>query len=271
MPKPSSTFPAFDGDGYELQMGRWSRRLAPHLVNFSGISAAERVLDVGCGTGSLSFELARNPQIASVHGIDFAAVYIEHAKRLSDEGRVQFRVGDACALPFPDCWFDHSLSCLVLQFIPEPSRAVREMVRVTRPGGTVSATTWYTRGGLTIHRMFFDTASVIDPIARTWRAQTCARPVSLPGGLAQLWSDAGLMAVSEDSISIRMDYESFDDFWTSIARQDGPYAGYLGTLPTTKKSRLRTLIRAAYLDGDTDGARSYMAAAWAVRGTVPQA
>ena len=66
----SSTFVASDGEGYEVQMGRWSRRLAPLFIDFAGIAAAERVLDVGCGTGNLSFSIAQNPAIGSVRGID---------------------------------------------------------------------------------------------------------------------------------------------------------------------------------------------------------
>ena len=269
MTEVSSTFPAFDAGCYERQMGRWSRRLAPKFIDFSEIAAAERVLDVGCGTGSLSFALVENPQIATVHGIDFASAYIEHATRSNRESRVNFGIGDACDLPFPDGWFDHSLSLLVLQFIPDPMRAVREMRRVTRSGGTVAATTWYTRGGMIIQRMFFDTASAIDPVAADWRARTCARSVSLPHGLARLWRDAGLIDVVQDSMAIQMEYSSFDDFWTSLAGTDGPYAAYLTTLAANARQKLRGLIQSAYLDGDLDGARSYMAAAWAVRGRVP--
>ena len=126
-PPGSSTFVSSSGDGYELQMGRWSRRLAPLLVGFAGIAGAQRVLDVGCGTGNLSFCLAQNPEIASVTGIDFSPAYIEHAKRHSDDARLSFQVGDACALPFPDASFDHALSMLVLPFIPQPQRAVHEL------------------------------------------------------------------------------------------------------------------------------------------------
>jgi ubiquinone/menaquinone biosynthesis C-methylase UbiE len=269
MTKASSTFAAFDGAGYESQMGRWSRRLAPQLIDFSNVFAGERVLDVGCGTGSLSFELARNPQIQSVIGIDLASVYIEHATRVSHDERVNFRVGDACDLPFPNNWFDHSLSSLVLQFIPDPDRAVREMRRVTRSGGTVSATTWNTRGGLVIHRIFFDTACVLEPTAGEWRSKTCARPVSRPDGLAQLWREAGLTDVVQGSVAIRMDYESFDDFWTSLAGKDGPYAEYVLTLDSETRLKLHALVRAAYLDGEPDGLRSYLAGAWAVKGKMP--
>ena len=71
-------------------MGRWSRRLAPLFIDFAGIAAAERVLDVGCGTGNLSFSIARNPAIGSVRGIDCSAAYVEHAKRRNRDARVDF-------------------------------------------------------------------------------------------------------------------------------------------------------------------------------------
>jgi ubiquinone/menaquinone biosynthesis C-methylase UbiE len=84
----SSIFSASDGDGYELQMGRWSRRLAPKFIDFAGIKDANRVLDVGCGTGSLTSTLALNPDICGLHGVDFSAAYIEHAKKKNDDSRV---------------------------------------------------------------------------------------------------------------------------------------------------------------------------------------
>src|SRR5688572_13434810 len=103
----SSTFVAADGSGYELQMGRWSRRLAPKFIEFAGIKKADCVLDVGCGTGNLTTTLALNPDIRVIHGIDFSATYIELANRKNTGSSIQFQVGDACALPFGDQEFDH--------------------------------------------------------------------------------------------------------------------------------------------------------------------
>jgi hypothetical protein len=59
----SSTFMAADGDGYELQMGRWSRRLAEPFLDAVGTVNGECVLDVGCGTGRLTFALAERCQV----------------------------------------------------------------------------------------------------------------------------------------------------------------------------------------------------------------
>ncbi len=266
----SSTFVSSDGDGYELQMGRWSRRLAPLFVDFAGITGAERVLDVGCGTGNLSFGLARNPAVGSVRGIDFSPAYVEHANRRKRDARVAFEVGDACALPFPDASFDHSLSMLVLQFIPQADLAVREMRRVTRPGGTVAAATWDTRGGLISSRMIFDTAAVLDQGGNARRAGMCTRPMSRPGDLARAWRDAGLTDVVQDMLTIRMDFASFADFWAPAEGKDGPVAEYVGTLDVETKAKLRNMVELAYLDGEANGPRSYAATAWVVKGRAPQ-
>jgi SAM-dependent methyltransferase len=249
----SSTFVSGDGDGYELQMGRWSRRLAPLFVNFAGITGTGSILDVGCGTGSLSFCLARNPEIASVCGLDFSSAYVDHAKRRNHDARLDFQVGDACGLPFPNASFDHALSMLALQFIPQAGLAVREMRRVTRPGGTVAAATWDTRGGFVSHRMIFDTAAMLDRSGNERRALAYNRPLSRPGDLARAWRDAGLVNVVQDMLTIRMDFASFADFWAPAEGKDGPIAEYVSTLALEAKAKLRAMVELAYLDGESDG------------------
>jgi SAM-dependent methyltransferase len=265
----SSTFVSSDGDGYEIQMGRWSRRLAPLFIDFAGIGGAERILDVGCGTGNLSFSLARNLAVGSVRGIDFSPAYVEHARRQSCDARIDFEVGDACALPFPDASFDHSLSMLVLQFIPQADLAVREMRRVTRSGGTVAAATWDTRGGLASFRMIFDTAAMLDRGGHERRAREYTKPMSRPGDLARAWHVAGLTDVVQDMRTIRMEFTSFADFWAPAEGKEGPAADYVSTLSTEAKAKLRDAIMLAYLDGEDDGARSYAATAWVVKGKTP--
>jgi ubiquinone/menaquinone biosynthesis C-methylase UbiE len=267
--KSSSTFVATDGDGYELQMGRWSRRLAPLFVGFSGIAGAASVLDVGCGTGNLSFCLAQDPEMVSVRGLDMSPAYVEYARRRNDDSRLDFQVGDACALPFQGAHFDHTVSMLALQFLPQADLAVREMRRVTRPGGIVAAATWDTRGGFVALRMIFDAAAILDQSGREARAAAYTRPMSRPGDLAQVWHDAGLTNVVQDMRTIRMDFASFADFWTPIEGKEGPVAEYVGTLGADARARLREMVRLAYLDGEDDGPRSYAATAWVVKGKVP--
>lgn len=269
----STTFLAADGDGYELNMGRWSRQLAPTFLEFSGIAGAsgvDRVLDVGCGTGHLAAAVAALADApAQVLGVDISAAYIEYAKRHACDPRLSFQTGDACALGFPDASFDAVLSMLVLHFVPRAADAIAEMRRVARPGATVAATVWDARGGFVANRMFFDTAAVLDPKAGERRARNYTRPLTRPGELAAAWHAAGLREVQEATLSIRMEYASFSDYWAPYLGQDGPGAEYVRGLDAAQRSRLEAAVRAAYLDGDADGPRSYAALAWAVKGFAP--
>jgi SAM-dependent methyltransferase len=264
----SSTFVSSDGEGYELQMGRWSRRLAPLFIQFSGIAGAVRVLDVGCGTGSLSFCLAQDPRIVSVRGLDISTSYVEYANRRNNDTRLNFQVGDACALPFPDTYFDHAVSMLALQFVPRVNMAVHEMRRVTCPDGTVAAATWDTRGGLVAQRMVYDTAAMLHSSGHQARAAAYTKLLSRPGDLARVWHESGLKDVVEDMLTIRMDFSSFADFWRPNEGKEGPVAQYVRTLAADARTKLRETVRLAYLDGEEDGPRSYAATAWVVKGTV---
>jgi len=265
----SSTFKAADADGYEMLMGRWSGQLAVPFLDFVGVADGESVLDVGCGTGRLTFELVERSNLKQVQGVDLADVYIEHARRQNRDPRVRFNVGDACALPYPDKSFDRVLSLLMLHFVPRADQAIAEMRRVARPGAVVGASVWDARGGFVATRMFFDTAAVLDPKADERRARSYTRPMTRPGELANAWRAAGFIDVVETSLSIRMEFASFEDYWTPYTGTDGPQAEYIATLDEAERTRLQQAVERAYIDGEPDGPRSYAAIAWAVKGTAP--
>jgi SAM-dependent methyltransferase len=264
----ASTFSASDGDAYERIMGRWSRRLVGPFLDFAGSVAGERVLDLGCGTGSLSFALVERASVR-VCGLDFSAAYVDYAAGRSRDSRIEFCVGDACALPFRDGTFDRVLSQLMLHFVPHAQRAVAEMRRVARPGAVIAAAVWDARGGFVANRILWDTAAILDPRANELRARNYTRPMTRPGQLADAWRNAGLAYVRDTMLIIRMDYTSFDDFWAPYLGQQGPIAEYVGGLDSAAQEQLRGAVRQAYLDGEPDGARSYAAVAWAVTGMVP--
>jgi ubiquinone/menaquinone biosynthesis C-methylase UbiE len=266
----SSTFRATDGDGYELVMGRWSRRLVGPFLDFVGTADGEAVLDVGCGTGCLTFALKDRSEPRQLHGVDFSPVYIEHAARQIQDSRIAFEVGDACALEYPDHSFDRVLSLLMLHFVPRSDQAVAEMRRVARPGAVVGAAVWDARGGFVSNRMFFDTAAALDPKANEGRARNYTRPMTRPGELKKAWLAAGFTEVVETTLSIRMEYTSFDDYWAPLVGKDGPQAEYVASLSDAERARLRDALRLAYVDGEPDGPRSYAALAWAVKGIAPR-
>jgi len=266
----SSTFVASDGDGYELTMGRWSRCLAQPFIDFVGLAGAGRVLDVGCGTGSLAAAIASwVPVPAEVHGVDLSPTYVEHARAHHHDPKLRFDVGDACALAFADHTFDSVLSLLLLHFVPRAQDAIAEMRRVAKPGAVVGAAVWDVRGGFVANRMFFDTAAALDRRAAEARARNYTRPMTRPGELATAWRDAGLLDVTDTLLQIRMEFASFADYWAPYLGKEGPAAAFVGSLTQDERARLESALRAAYLDGEPDGPRSYAASAWAVRGVAP--
>ena len=91
-----------------------------------------------------------------------------------------------------------------------------------------------------------------------------------PGELADAWRAAGFEKVIETALCIRMDFTSFADYWAPYAGKDGPGAQYVATLNDSERKALRDAVRAAYLDGEVDGPRSYAAVAWAVKGMTPR-
>jgi hypothetical protein len=93
--------------------------------------------------------------------------------------------------------------------------------------------------------------------------------MSRPGDLGRVWHDAGLDNVVEDTLTIRMEFASFADFWAPVEGNEGPVAAYVKTLSAVAQARLRDAVRLAYLDGEADGVRSYAATAWVVKGSVP--
>jgi SAM-dependent methyltransferase len=264
---PASSFAAQNAEGYEKIMGRWSRRLAPLLIGFGGLADGDRVLDVGCGTGSLTFELPRQANVAAVTGIDFAEPYVAHARARNTDARISVQQGDARTLPFADASFDRAFSLLVLHFIPEAERAVAEMRRVVRPGGMVAAAVWDTFGGSPHHRLMWDTAGVLDPEAPQPRG--IFRSLTGPGEMEAVWRALGFEQVEQTSLLIRMEFADFDDYWQPFEAGEGPTGAYVTGLSDTARATLREHVRRAYLVNRPDGKRSFACVAWACRGVVP--
>jgi SAM-dependent methyltransferase len=251
-----------DALAYEELMGRWSQRLAPLFVDFARVSDGGRVLDVGCGTGSLTRTLAGTTR-ADIVGIDPAEPFIQYARGKLTDSRITFDHGSALELPYPAGSFASALSLLVLHFIPEPEKAAAEMRRVTRPGGTVAACTW-DRDGLEMSAIFWDEASRLDPAADAKRPQRLNRA----GQLAALWQAAGLRDVEERALEISMDFASFADFWRPIGQGVGPYGAHLAAAPREHVETLRAALEARLRGRGAPGAFSLRAKALAVRGVA---
>jgi ubiquinone/menaquinone biosynthesis C-methylase UbiE len=254
-----------NAEAYEEIMGRWSRRLAPLLIRFGGLSDSDRVLDLGCGTGSLTFALPHIANVATITGVDLTAAFVEFARARTTDPRISFQTADARALPFNDNSFDRAFSMLVLQFIPDAQRAVAEMGRVVRPGGTVTAAVWDYYAGLPHMRMIYDIAAVLDASVR----RNFFRPLSKPNEMLRVWQALGLQEVEQTDLLIRMEFSSFDDYWVPITTGEGPAGQFYNSLSAANQSALTDNVRGAYVSDAPDGPRSFACVALACRGTVP--
>src|SRR5947209_1110255 len=201
-----------DAEAYDRFMGRWSRLLAPRLVDFTGLPEEGRTLDVGSGTGSLAFAIAERNARARVVGIDPSKEYVAYAtSRNAFPDRASFEVGDAQQLHFPDASFNAAVSLLVFNFIADPKKALVELRRVTQPGGRISAAVWDYGAGMRMLRTFWDAVVGIDP--RAEKLDEKHMPLCRAGELSALWRQGGLENVREQAIDIRMKFESLADFW----------------------------------------------------------
>lgn len=267
-----SMFNARDAGNYERLMGRWSRRLAPLFIERAGIADGENVIEVGCGTGSLTFTLPQRAALARLTAIDHSEIYLAAAQAKNNNPRIRLEQGDGCSLRFPDASFDRALSMLVLpSVIPQPQLMVAEMRRVTRPGGVVAAAFWDSPGGSAAQRMLWDTAAALDEAAAEARDRTMGRPIYMPGALARMWEEAGLVDIDQQSLMIRMDFTDFADYWEPFASGEGALGAYVAALDDARRERLKEHLRSAYLTGRPDGERSFVAVALSCRGVVPGA
>ena len=265
----TSTFNVLDATAYEQLMGRWSKKLAPLFIDFAGLAGGERIVDVGCGAGSLTFALARTADLREIVAIDYSAVFVEEAIRRNSDPRVKIRQADACNLPFEDGAFDRSLALLVLHFVPDAGKAVAEMRRVVRKGGVVAAAVWDHLGGMPGMRMMVDTVAALSEGGRQLHSRYCFQPMMQPGEMKRTFVEQGLLEVTETQLMIRMDYQAFDDYWAPIAAGEGPLGKYVAALDPAERARTDAAVRDAYEAGRPDGPRSFANVAWACRGIAP--
>ena len=95
------------------------------------------MLDVGCGTGSLTTILAKPTGASKIVGIEPSSGFVDYARSQNADPRVTFEVGDAQQLPYPDASFDRCMALLAVDYIPDARKAALEMRRVTKKAGIV--------------------------------------------------------------------------------------------------------------------------------------
>lgn len=259
----SSSIRFDDGAAYQRYMGVWSRMVGERFLDWLAPRPGLRWLDVGCGNGAFTELIVERCEPASVSGVDPSAAQLDFARKAPSLRDAEFSLGDAMALPFPADHFDVSVMPLVIFFVPDPRKCVREMVRVTCAGGWVAAYAWDMAGG----------GFPYDTLRSEMRAMGVDVPMppspeaSRPEIMQEIWSQATLEDVGMQEISVTRSYESFEDYW-SIAQSGPGAAGTFGTLSAEDFGRLKMRTRER-LSTDSTGRVACGARAFAVKGRVP--
>ncbi|HEY9013342.1 MAG TPA: class I SAM-dependent methyltransferase [Devosia sp.] len=258
------------GESYEAYMGRWSRKVAPRFLSWIGADNDLDWLDLGSGTGALTGAILATQSPSSVVGVEPSPGFVAHASETQPDHRASFIVGTAEELPLADATRDVAVSGLVLNFVPDRARALREMIRVVRPGGTVAFYVWdYPGGGVEFMRMFWRSAIELDPAAADL-AEDKRFPFCTPEQLIAMADDAGLASVECAPIEVPTIFQSFEDYWHPFTLGAGPAPGYCSALPADAREKLRARLEASLPRGD-GGTIPLNARAWTLRGTAPQA
>ncbi len=253
---------AVSGTAYNAFMGRHSSALAPLFADFLGVEAGQRVLDVGCGPGPLTEELAHRVGVASVAACDPSPSFVAACAALLPG--VDVREASAEHLPFHERDFDVVASQLVLHFVSDPEAAGREAVRVCRPGGIVGAAVWDVRHGMRMLRVVWDAAADLDPDAESLLS---VASVGRPGDVAAWLERAGCHEVSESEVEVRVTYAGFDELWSTYLVGVGPVGVYVVSLSDERREALRQAVFRRL--GAPDGAITLDALARVGKGRAP--
>ncbi len=245
---------------YNLFMARYSEQLAGPLADLAEVGPGQRALDVGCGPGALTAVLVRRLGAASVSAVEPSASFAAAVRDRLPGVEVQHAV--AQELPFADDSFDVSLAQLVVQFMTDPAAGLREMSRVTRPGGIVAACVWDRGGGRSPTSLFWRAARDLDDSVDDLGG---AGAGSNQGELAALFTQAGLGEVRSSELAASVTMTGFEEWWEPLMQGVGPVGDYLLSLGEDHRDRLRARCEELW----TAQPATVMAAAWAATGRVP--
>jgi SAM-dependent methyltransferase len=251
-------------EAYDRFIGRYSPQLATALIGFAGVEPGMKVLDVGSGPGALTAALAERVGLDNVTAAEPSEPFAEACRARVPEAEVV--VASAESLPFADGTFDAALAQLVLNFIPDTVGGVREMTRVTRPGGIVASCVWDYSGGMTFLRAFWDAAREMDPDGGAAADEAAVMRWCAEGDLVELWQTCGLDDVRGGEVVVTASYDGFDDLWSPLPTGVGPAGAYTKSLEADRQAALRDALRRRLGVGDEPF--ELTARAWAVAGRL---
>ena len=252
-------------DAYDRFVGRYGGRLATSLVVFAGMERGMRALDVGSGPGALTAVLADWLGPANVAAVEPSEPFAAACRTRVPGAEVV--VAPAEELPVEDGSFDAAFSQLVVNFMSDPERGVREMARVTRPGGVVASCVWDYAGEMTLLRAFWDAAREVEPERAAAADEGVVMRWCGEGELAELWRRCGLEHVRSGALVVEAEYEGFDDLWAPFPTGVGPAGAFCASLDAERQAELRAAYRRRLGAGDEPF--TLAARAWAAAGLAP--
>jgi SAM-dependent methyltransferase len=245
-------------DAYHRFMGKYSEPLAEQFATLADPQPGERALDVGGGPGALTAQLVQRLGVSAVAAIDPSEPFVMVTR--SRFPGIDARHGVAEQLPFPDHDFDFAMAQLVVHFMSDPVAGLREMARVTRPGGRVLACVWDQADGRGPLSTFWQAVRDTDPQAET----EAKRPGAREGHLAELCAAAGFRDIESSSLTVRVSFSTFADWWAPYTLGVGPAGAYVATLDPSARERLQSRCAELLASPPFD----ISATAWTVRGMV---
>lgn len=245
-------------ESYDNFMGLWSRGLSRQLIEFAGVAHGQAVIDVGCGPGGLTTELAALLGSGAVAAVDPSESFVLAARERVPGADI--RVADAEHLPFSDHTFDAALAQLVVHFMSDPVAGLAEMGRVTHVGGVVAASVWDFAGGRGPLGPFWEVARELDAEI----ADESGLAGTGEGQLVELLGAAGLGETVETVFCVEREFSTFEEWWEPFTRGVGPAGSYLAGLTSERQHELRQRCRAA-LEREPFALSAF---AWAARGVA---
>lgn len=244
---------------YDAFMGRYSRLLVGQMIELAGLQRGDRAVDVGCGPGALTAGLVKRLGADHVAAVDPSEPFVTAARaRLPG---VDVHLAAAESLPFADATFDAALAQLVVHFMTDPVAGIREMARVTRPGGVVVACVWDLEdGGRSPMSIFWSAVAEQDP----GHVGESRLPGTRRGHLVELFEAAGLGDVEEHVLEANNTHPTFEDWWLPFTGGVGPAGMHLQSLEPGTRADLERRVRARVPVAPF----TIEACAWAARGRV---
>ncbi len=256
-------------NAYDAFMGRWSRLIALEYIRWLDPPPKLRWLDLGCGTGALTKVLLEHTDPASILACDPSEPLLNVAQQHISDPRVAFLVGDSDNFPRSLGTLDAFVSGLVLNFIPNPKKAIQSSMRHLTPGGIVGCYVWDYASRMEFLRVFWEAASAIDATALELD-EGKRFPLCAPDPLRSLFESAGLKEVQVKPLEIKTRFENFADYWEPFLGGIGPAPTFVRSLGPGARQLLMENLQARLSTGG-DSAFELAARAWAVKGFTSQA